>query len=277
MVAIVLALGAAVSYGVGDFLGGLSARRAHVLTVLALSQLVGAVAVAVWAAIAREDFLGGSAVAAAMAAGLCGAVGLAALYRGMAIGVMGVVAPISAAAAAIPFAVGVAQGERPSAVQVLGAVVALAGLALISRTPGTLGGGLAAGVGLALLAAGGFGFYFVFLDHAAHDSVPWSVLVARVTSTTLALGAVLALGVAVVPARRLVPAIVAVGVCDTSANVLFALATTRGLVSVVSVLTSLYPAVTVGLAAAVLHERLTGQQLAGAAAVLGGAAAIAAG
>ena len=277
MLAIVLALGAAVSYGVGDFLGGLSARRAHVLTVLALSQLVGAAAVAVWVGIAREDFLGGSAVAAAMGAGLGGAVGLGALYRGMAIGAMGVVAPISSVSAAIPFVVGVAQGERPTGLQILGAVVALGGLAVISREPGEHGSGMAAGVGLALLAATGFGFYFVFLDHAAHDSVPWSVLVARLTSTALALAAVLALGVAVRPPRHLVPAIVAVGLCDTSANVLFGLATTRGLVSVVSVLTSLYPAVTVALAAVVLHERLSRTQLAGGAAVLGGAATIAAG
>jgi drug/metabolite transporter (DMT)-like permease len=275
--AIVLALGAAVSYGLGDFLGGLSARRVHVLTVLALSQLVGAAAVALWVVVAGEDFLGGRAVAAAMGAGVCGAVGLGALYRGMAIGAMGVVAPISAVSAAIPFFVGVAQGERPSAVQVLGAAVALGGLAVLARTPGELGGGLAAGVGLALLAAAGFGLYFVFLDAAAHDSVPWSVLVARMTSSTLALGAVLVVGVSVVPARRFVPAIAAVGVFDTAANVLFALATTRGFVSVVSVLTSLYPAVTVGLAAVVLRERLSRGQLAGAAAVLAGAAAIAAG
>jgi drug/metabolite transporter (DMT)-like permease len=103
------------------------------------------------------------------------------------------------------------------------------------------------------------------------------VLVARMTSSTLALGAVLVVGVSVVPARRFVPAIAAVGVFDTAANVLFALATTRGFVSVVSVLTSLYPAVTVGLAAVVLRERLSRGQLAGAAAVLAGAAAIAAG
>ena len=257
MLAIALALGAAVSYGVGDFLGGLSARRTHVLTVLAFSQLVGAIAVSVWVAIAREDFLGATTVGAAMAAGACGAVGLGALYRGMAIGAMGVVAPISSVAAVIPFAVGIAQGERPSPVQVIGAVVALGGLAVISRTRGEHGGGIATGVGLALLAAAGFGLYFVFLDAAAHDSVPWSILTARLTSFSLALAAVLAIGVSALPERRLVPAIVAVGVCDTGANVLFGLATTRGLVSVVSVLTSLYPAVTVALAAVVLRERLT--------------------
>ena len=277
MLAIALALGAAVSYGVGDFLGGASARRAHVLTVLVVSQLTGAAAVAVWAAVAGEGFLDGRSTAAGMAAGLCGAVGLGALYRGMAIGAMAVVAPISSIAAVIPFAVGIAQGERPSALQVLGAAIALAGLAVVSRTPPSHGGGVAAGVGLALVAALGFGLYFVFLDAAAQESVPWGVLVARLTSSLLALAALLAVGAALLPERRIVPAIGAVGLFDTGANVLFALATTRGLVSVTSVLTSLYPAVTVALAAAVLRERVGGSQLAGAVAVLAGAAAIAAG
>lgn len=277
MLAIALALGAAVSYGIGDFLGGLSSRRAHVLTVLALSQLVGAVAVGVWAALAHEPFLGRAAAFAAMAAGLCGAVGLAALYRAMAIGAMGVVAPITAVSAAIPFGAGIAQGERPSALQVLGAVVALGGLALVSRSPGGLNSGVAAGVGLALFAAVLFGLYFVFLDIAAHDSVPWAVLTARLTSSSFALAVVLVLGIAILPTRRLLPAVITVGVCDTAANVLFALATTRGLVSVVSVLTSLYPAITVALAAVVLRERLAGAQLTGAAAVLAGAALITAG
>lgn len=277
MLAIVLALGAAVSYGVGDFLGGLSSRKAHVLTVLALSQLVGAAAVGVWAGVAAESFLGGGAAAAAMAAGLCGAIGLGALYRGMAIGAMGIVAPISGISAAIPFGVGVAQGERPSALQVLGAVVALTGLAVVSRTPGGPGRQRAAGVGLALVSAAGFGLYFVFLDLAADDSVPWSVLVARLTSSALAVTALLVVGAALAPDRGLLPTIVGVGVCDTGANVLFALSTTRGYVSVASVLTSLYPAVTVALAAAVLRERVGRGRLAGAAAVLAGAAAIAAG
>ena len=277
MLAIVLALGAALTYGVGDFLGGLSARHTHVLTVLVLSQFAGAAAVAVWAGGAGEAFLSGSGALAAAGAGLCGAVGLGALYRGMAIGAMGVVAPISSVSAAIPFAAGIAQGERPSALQVLGALVALGGLAFLSRARGEQGSGMAAGVGLALLAAAGFGFYFVLLDLAAHESVPWSVLVARLTSSAVALAALLVVRAAVLPERRLFPAVVAVGVCDTAANVLFALATTRGFVSVVSVLTSLYPAFTVALAALVLRERVARPQLAGAAAVLAGAAAIAAG
>ena len=277
MAAILLALGAAVSYGVGDFLGGLTSRRAHVLAVLLLSQAVGAAAVAVWVLVAGEPFLGSRAALAAVAAGLCGLLGLGGLYRGMAIGAMGVVAPISAVAAAIPFTVGIVRGERPSSLQVVGALVALLGLALVSRPEGEVGARVASGVGLALVAALGFGFYFVFLDIAADDSPSWAVLVARLTSSTVALVATLAVGVSLAMSRRVLIAVLAVGVCDVGANVLFALASTRGLVSVVSVLTSLYPAVTVALAALLLHERLGRVQLAGAAAVLAGAALLAAG
>jgi drug/metabolite transporter (DMT)-like permease len=195
----------------------------------------------------------------------------------MAIGAMGVVAPISSIAAVIPFVYGVARGERPSALQFVGVVVALVGLALVSRTPGSAGGAVAAGVGLALIAAVGFGLYFVLLGSAADESAPWAVFVGRLTSASLALGAVLVAGVTLRTGRDLLPAVLAVGVCDVSANILFALATTRGLLSVVSVLTSLYPAVTVALAAIVLHERLTRGQLSGAALVLAGAALLTAG
>jgi drug/metabolite transporter (DMT)-like permease len=247
-----------------------------VLTVLALSQLAGAAAVAVWVVVAGEPFLGAGATAAAMAAGVSGGVGLAALYRGMAIGAMAVVAPISSVAAAIPFAWGVASGERPSLVQFGGVVVALAGLVFVSRAPGAARV-VAAGVGLALIAAVGFGLYFVLLDAAAEESVPWTVLVARLTSMSLAVAAALAAGVTLRTGRALLVPVLAVGLCDVSANVLFALASTRGLLSVVSVLTSLYPAVTVALAALLLHERVSRGQLAGGAAVLAGAALISGG
>ena len=277
MAAALFALGASLSYGVGDFLGGLTSRRLHVLTVLALSQASGAAAVAVWVGIEREPFLGATAAGAAGAAGLCGAVGLAALYRGMAIGAMGVVAPISSFAAAIPVAYGIARGERPSLLQVAGVVVALAGLLVLSRPAGVRGPAVAAGVGLALLAAVGFGLYFVFLSAAADESVPWTVLVARLTSLALALTVVAAARIPLRTERLLLAPVLAVGICDVSANVLFALASTRGLLSVVSVLTSLYPAVTAALAAALLAERLGRLQLAGAAAVLAGAALLSAG
>jgi drug/metabolite transporter (DMT)-like permease len=275
--AIALALGASLAYGLGDFVGGLKSRALHVLAVLALSQLAGLAAVLVWVAVSSDQWFGWDGAAWAAGAGIGGATGLAALYRGLAIGAMGIVAPISALAAAIPFAVGVLGGERPRALQVAGIAVALAGVAVASREPAASGGGRAAGVGLALVAALGFGFYFVFLDRAAEESVPYAVACARSTSFALALGAALVLSVGLRVGAVHLPAIALVGLCDVGANVLFALASTRGYLSVVSVLTSLYPIVTVALAAVVLRERIAPTQRAGVAAALAGAALITAG
>ena len=277
MTAIALALGASLAYGLGDFVGGLKSRALHVLAVLALSQLAGLLAVLVWLALSADAFPGWAAVAWAAGAGIGGAVGLAALYRGLAIGAMGIVAPISALSAAIPFAVGVAGGERPGALQVAGIVVALGGVALASREPDAAGGGRAVGVGLALLAAVGFGLYFVFLDRAAEESVPWAVVSARSTSLVLAAAVALAAGVSLRVGAVHLPAVALVGLCDVGANVLFALASTRGYLSVVSVLTSLYPVVTVALATLVLHERIAPTQRVGVAGALVGAGLITAG
>ncbi|MHB1241846.1 MAG: EamA family transporter [Gaiellaceae bacterium] len=277
MLAIGLALGASLSWGLGDFLGGLKSRSLHVLTVLALSQAAGLAAVLVWLLLSGDGFPGWTAVVWAAAAGVGGCVGLGALYRGMAVGAMGIVAPISAVAATIPFTVGVASGERPGVLQVGGIALALAGVALASREPAAQGGGRAAGVGLALVAALGFGLYFVFLDRAAEASVPYAVSTARGVSSLLAVAAAIAVGASLRPEARHVPVLVLVGLCDVGANVLFGLASTRGFLSVVSVLSSLYPIVTVGLAALLLHERIAPAQRLGVAGALAGAALITAG
>ena len=277
MTALALAVGASLAWGLGDFLGGLKSRTLHVLTVLAISQAAGFAAVLVWLAVSGDAFPGGAATAWAVAAGVGGCVGLGALYRGMAVGAMGIVAPVSAVAAVIPFTVGVASGERPGALQVAGIVLALAGVALASREPAERGGGRAAGVGLALVAALGFGLYFVFLDRAAEESVPWAVATARGTSSLLAVVAAIVVGASLRPGRAHMPVLVAVGLCDVGANVLFGLASARGLLSVVSVLASLYPIVTVGLAAFLLHERIAPAQRVGVAGALTGAALITAG
>lgn len=279
MGALVLALAASLSWGLGDFLGGLASRRVAVATVLALSQGVGLAAVTVGVAVSGAAPPGATELAAACAAGVGGAVGLAALYRGLAIGAMGVVAPISATAAVLPFTVGLATGDRPSAIQLGGVALALMGVVLVSREPAgrELPATRAAGVGLALLAAAGFGTYFVLLDVAADGGAGWAVLGARGTSTVLAVGAVLVLSAPLRAPRPLLPAIALVGLFDVGANVLFGLAASRGLVSVVSVLASLYPVVTVALARLVLGERLAAGQRLGAAAALAGAALVTAG
>jgi len=276
---VLLALAASLSWGAGDFLGGVASRRANAITVVALTMTAGLAFVSIVVRVAWDSPPPAGDLVAAVGAGVGGAVGLAGLYRGMAVGAMGVVAPISATAAVVPFAVGVLQGERPGGMQIAGVVVALAGVALVSREPSRPGTptARAAGVGLALTAAIGFGLYFVLMNAAADESAVWAVLVARATASVLGIAAVALLRLSFRVPRSLVPMLLVIGLLDVSANVLFGLASSRGLLSVVSVLASLYPVVTVALAWVVLHERTSRLQRTGAAAALAGAALITAG
>ena len=203
--------------------------------------------------------------------------GIGTLYRGMAIGAMGIVAPISAVAAVIPFTVGIASGERPSALQVLGILLALAGRRVASREPAHKGGGRADGIGLALVAALAFGLYFVFADRAADESIPYAVATARGVSLLLALVAALVVGASLRPGRASMPALATVGLATSVRTCSSRVATTRGFLSVVSVLAALYPVVTVVLAALVLHERVSAIQRSGVAVALVGAVLITAG
>jgi drug/metabolite transporter (DMT)-like permease len=266
--AIGLAFAASVLWGVGDFFGGLTSRRLATLAVVAISQLFGFGGILVVAAFAGGDFPGLTAVAAAMAAGLSGAIGLAGLYRGMAIGAMGVVAPISASAAVIPVTVGLARGERPSSLQLAGVALALFGVVLVSREPGKEWR-LSAGVPLALVAALGFGGYFVFMDRASADDAYWAVVVARGFSSTIALAVAAAWGTLRV-GRSNLPVLVVIGLFDVAANLALALALNEGYVSLVSVVAALYPVFTVLLAVVILHERPARSQALGGAVALTG-------
>jgi len=272
--AIGLALGASVLWGVGDFLGGVTSRRLATLAVLAISQAAGLAGILVVASFAGGGFLGDTAIPAAVAAGLAGALGLACLYRGMAIGAIGVVAPISASAAVLPVTVGLARGERPGAVQLSGVALALVGVVFVAREPNATRA-LAAGVPLALVAAIGFGSYFVFMDRASADDPYWAVVVARASSSTLALAVAAARSSLRVPARD-VPVLVAIGLFDVAANLALALALNEGFISLVSVLASLYPVVTILLAVAMLRERPARSQAVGGAVALAGVGLISA-
>jgi drug/metabolite transporter (DMT)-like permease len=125
------------------------------------------------------------------------------------------------------------------------------------------------------VAAAGFGLYFTLTDVAADDAgAPWTVFLSRGTATIIALTVALAVRAPLGGVRPLVPMMLAVGLFDVTANVLFSLATTKGLISVVAVLASLYPVVTVVLARLVLGERISAPQRVGAGAALAGAAMI---
>jgi drug/metabolite transporter (DMT)-like permease len=277
-VASLLALSGAVLWGVGDFLGGFASRRLAVLAVLAISQAIGLVGVACWVWVASDPFPGLVEILPAAAAGVAGLIGLGALYRGLAIGAMGIVAPISAASPLVPLAVDAARGLTPAALQWLGIVLVLAGIVVLSREPSGVGNArIAAGAGLAVVAALGFGGFLVGLDAGSDESAPWGVVAARSAAVATVLAAAALTSTSLRPPVRFLPILVAVGIFDTGANVCVAFATTIGAAGIVAVLSALYPIVTVVLARLVLRERLSVPRRAGGVVALAGAALVAAG
>ena len=278
MAAVLLALAASASWGVSDFLGGLKTRAAPVLTVLSVSQpaglvLLGAIVLVRWQAPPH-----GLPILWAVLAGIGGAVGIGALYQGLAVGSMGIVAPITSTSPLIPLTVGLARGERPSAIQLVGIGVAIVGVAFAGWEPGAPGARrrLSTGAGLALLAAVAFGSSQVALQSAAADDPYWATFILRIASSLLVLAALLRFR----PGRSRAGmwfVLIAIGLLDSGATELFAVATTKGLLSVVAVLAALYPVLVAILARVVLHERLTVVQRGGAVAAVAGAAAISAG
>ena len=210
-------------------------------------------------------------IVAGVLAGLVGLVGLSAAYRGMAIGVVSVVSTIAATGPVVPIIVGLALGERPSLVQFGGIVATLLGIGLLAfdRRP-QAGGKLVPGVGLALLAALAFGVFLVAIRYASRPDPLLGVLATRAGSVSALLLLGLAFRLRITLGRRDLPSLFTVGFLDVSADVFFAFATTVGLLSIVSILSSLYPVATVILARIVLRERMARLQQAGIVIALAG-------
>jgi drug/metabolite transporter (DMT)-like permease len=280
MLAVALALASSLCWGTADFLGGLQSRKRALITVLLLSQ-VAAVSLGVAFVVASADPLPDLRPAAlAAGAGAAGGLALAAFYRGLAIGTMSIVAPVSATGAAVPVLVGVASGERPGTLQLVGIALAMVGIVLAAREPGGAepSGAVRASVGLALLAALGFGSFFVLIDQATEDAgAPWALMLVRVGEVTLLGALALALKPGMPAGVADAAPLLLIGTLDYLATAFFALATTEGLLSVVSVVGSLYPAVTVVLARVVLSERVARSQEIGVVITLAGVVAISAG
>lgn len=275
MRSIALALGASLTWGISDFFGPLKGRTLGALRVLVYVQFGGLIAIALIVAI-RGKGPADPSVLFAIPAAISGTLGFYAYYRGMAVGAMSIVAPIAGISAAIPVVVGIISGDRPSLWQWLGIAAALGGVFLAAREPGR-GSRVAAGVGLALLAAIGFGGYFPPMHAAGNADFWWASLIFRMTSTSVILGAVAIRRPPLAVAPIEVPLIALIGVGDMLGNFLFAAASTSGLVSITSVLASLYPIVTVLLARLVLKERVARSQEAGIVLTLAGVAFISAG
>ena len=274
----VLALASAATWGIADFSGGLLARRLPTVALTVISQAAGfAALLAAFALLdgrleGRSLWLGGLA-------GLGGGAGLAAFYRALSLGTMSIVSPLVACGAVVPFTLSVATGERPSALSIAGAVIAVGGAVLASAeerrsdAPDRV-----RAIALAVVAAVALGLFTYVLGLGSREGSALSTLVgARIGSLSFLLAFALLRRETLRVGSRWLPAVLAIGLCDVAANALFALASGRGLLALVSVLGSLYPVMTVLLAFVVLHERLTRVQLAGIGVALAGVAALSAG
>jgi len=273
-----LALLASGLWGTSDFLGGTLSRRLPTLVVLAAGQAVALPLLLVFALV--SGWMSAAPMASAALAGSAWALAMAAFYRALAIGTMGVVAPVAASGLVVPVAVGVASGDRPTALQVLGVlaallgVVAAAGPELRRSADRPRSAGHRRAVLLALAAAVLFGTELALLAHAASGGVAPSLLAMRGAGLVCVLAAALARRTPVpkTPADLLGPA--ALGLLDLAATAAYAVAAASGPLAVVAVLASLYPAVTAILAHRLHRERLARVQAVGVAVVVGAAAVL---
>lgn len=277
--AALLALLSSALWGSADFLGGVASRRLPAVAVVAWSQAVGLCLVAVAAVVTGELGAPTGWVGWSMLAGISGAAGLVAFYTALSTGTMGVVSPLAALGVVVPVAGGLAAGDRPHQLQVLGMVLG-AGGAIAAGGPELSGRSLrsaeARSVLLALTAGLCFGVALLAIQRGAESSPLMTMVGMRLTSVLVFAATALAVrSVGGVRPRHL-PVIVAIGVMDVSANLVFALASTRGMDSVVAVLGALYPVVTVVLGALVLRERILPVQRIGVVVALGGVALLAA-
>jgi len=267
---ILLGLTAAMLYGSGDFLGGLAARRAHVLVVLMLAESAG-VATALAAAALSPDPPSPAGLAWGIGAGLIGGLGLIIFYIGLAAGPMSVVAPVSGLVSTVlPVAVALADGERPGAGVYAGALVCLVAIVLASSAGQTSTAHRHARRGRAVaygVAAGiSFGLFFLLIRNAGQTGELWPVAAARIgeLAAVLAAAAVLRPRLRLRQAnQRLLLAAAGAGVIDVAANICYVAATRTGMFGLAVVLASLYPGITVLLARVVLGERLRWVQRAG--------------
>jgi len=279
VVAVLLALLTAATYGLANYLGPLLGRRLPLAAVLLAGQVAALAAASALFAVRGGTALPGRGLVLAVTAGVANGVALAAFYRGAQVGRLSVLAPLGSTGAAVPVLVSLATGERPAPLQLAGVPLALGGVALAARRNAAVGSDPAGrgGVGWAALSALGLGLFLTLFARASaygpEAALFWSRL--ALLSATAAVVAAIRPPVRVRPAAAL-PAAVP-GLLLVTGTFAYGEATRRGLLSVVSVIATLNPVVTVALALALLGERLAPVQRAGVGVALAGVVLLAAG
>jgi drug/metabolite transporter (DMT)-like permease len=279
-----LALLTSLAYGVSNYVGPRLARDAPLLVLLIAGQGCAFVLAAAIVAVQADGAPPAGQLGAALLAGLGNGGGLLLFYRAAEVGPLSIVTPIGAVGAAVPVAVGVARGEAMTALKAAGIVLALTGLVLVARR--TRAGAAAAAerrpgddvpraVLLALGAALCFGAFLAAMGPASETSAGWAVMVSRLSLLGVLVAVAVRLGERPVAARRL-PQLAIPGLLLFAGTLSYAAATREGDLSVVSVLGSLFPVVTVALAVALDRERLGGLQALGVLLTLGGVVALSA-
>jgi len=272
--AVVFGLASALSWGAGDFSGGLATKRAPVFGVLAIGHGVGLLLLIALALLWGEAVPSATDLGWGLAAGIAGVVGLASLYRALAIGRMGMVAPVSAVLTAVlPALFGVLTEGIPGALKLVGFGLALLGIWLVAGAGAPAG--RRDGLGLALVSGCGFGVFFILLHRAGANAIFWPLAAARIGSFGLVLPIALAKRQLARPDGRLLVPVVLSGALDVAGNGFFVLAGQAGRLDVAAILASLYPASTVLLAALLLGERVMRVQLIGLVATIAAIALIA--
>ena len=265
MIAISLSLIACFCWGLSQFFAGIKTRTLPVLTILAYSSTAGFMVlaiglVAMGSAMPRDPNLFYAGLAGAMGIG-----GVYSLYRGLAVGAISIVIPISSLGALLPVMASLLMGEMPGAVQGIGMVAAISGGVLISIPQHT--GGQAKhpvkGILPAIGAALGFGSFYILMDVSGAIDPLWAAAASRLISLIIVMGAVLWKGPKLKIKATHLPVVFMIGALDAAAAFSYTVATTKGLLSLVAVISSLYPVVPVALATLFLKERLRGLQLPG--------------
>jgi drug/metabolite transporter (DMT)-like permease len=264
---VVFGLASAASWGAGDFMGGLLTRRMNAWKVLVISFGASIIFLTVLALLTSEPLPSATELGWGIAAGFSGTLALAAYYRALAMGKMGIAAPVAGVlTASVPVLFGVLTQGLPTSYQIVGFLLALVGLWLISRREGVVSGSRS--LGFAVLAGLGFGGFLVLLAQASKIAIFWPIIAARGTGLTILLIIVVASRGRFRGGRGGLALMFLTGVLEVGGNAFFLLATQAGRIDVASVLSSLYPAATIILAYLLLKERMTRTQGAGILAVL---------